>query len=29
VLTWRLRLRPGEQRTLDLAFRVEVPSSYQ
>jgi uncharacterized protein (TIGR02231 family) len=26
---WRLRLAPGEKRALDLAFRVEAPSSYE
>jgi uncharacterized protein (TIGR02231 family) len=27
TLTWRVSLRPGEEKPLDLAFRVEVPSA--
>ena len=29
ALTWRLKLGAGERRTLDLAFRLEVPASYE
>ena len=28
ILTWRLPLKPGEKRTVDLAFHVDVPASY-
>ena len=28
LVVWRLALRPGERRSLDLVFRVEAPSSY-
>ena len=28
ILSWRLRLNPGEQRTLSLSYFVDVPSSY-
>jgi uncharacterized protein (TIGR02231 family) len=26
---WRLRLQPGQPRTVDMAYRIEVPSTYQ
>jgi uncharacterized protein (TIGR02231 family) len=29
TVTWRILLRPGEERTVDLAFHVEVPGGYQ
>jgi uncharacterized protein (TIGR02231 family) len=29
VLTWRLKLVSGERRVLALAFRIEVPASYE
>lgn len=29
LLTWKLKLAPGEKRILDLAFRIEAPSSYE
>jgi hypothetical protein len=29
LLTWRLKLAPGQKRQLRLAFRIEVPASYQ
>ena len=28
IVTWRLPLKPGEKRTVDLAFHVDAPSSY-
>jgi uncharacterized protein (TIGR02231 family) len=28
IVTWRLTLAPAEQRSVDLAFHVDVPSSY-
>ncbi|MBN1207363.1 MAG: mucoidy inhibitor MuiA family protein [Myxococcaceae bacterium] len=28
IATWRLKLAPAEKRTVDLAFSVDVPSSY-
>jgi hypothetical protein len=28
LLTWRLKLAPGQKRQLRLAFRIEVPASY-
>jgi uncharacterized protein (TIGR02231 family) len=28
-VSWRLALRPGEARIVDLAFRVEVPGAYR
>jgi uncharacterized protein (TIGR02231 family) len=28
IATWKLKLAPAEKRTVDLAFHVEVPSSY-
>jgi uncharacterized protein (TIGR02231 family) len=28
ILRWKLKLAPGEQRKLDLAFHVDVPASY-
>lgn len=28
VATWRVKLKPAEQRNVELAYRVEVPSSY-
>jgi uncharacterized protein (TIGR02231 family) len=28
-LVWRLKLSPGEKRTLTLAFRIEAPASYE
>ena len=28
LVVWRLELRPGERRALDLVFRVEAPASY-
>jgi hypothetical protein len=28
LVTWRVRLAPGEQKQLELGFRVEVPASY-
>jgi len=28
-VTWRVSLRPNQEKTVDLAFRVEVPSAYQ
>jgi hypothetical protein len=29
VMTWWVALRPGDPRTADLLFYVDVPSSYQ
>jgi uncharacterized protein (TIGR02231 family) len=29
VLTWKQPLRPADKRTLELAFHVDVPSSYE
>jgi uncharacterized protein (TIGR02231 family) len=29
TVSWRLPLRPGEERAVDLSFRVEVASRYQ
>jgi uncharacterized protein (TIGR02231 family) len=29
IVRWRLKLAPGEQRALDLAFHIDVPSDYQ
>jgi hypothetical protein len=28
VATWKVKLKPAEQRNVELAYRVEVPSSY-
>jgi uncharacterized protein (TIGR02231 family) len=28
IATWKLKLAPAEKRTVDLAFHVDVPSSY-
>lgn len=28
IVTWKLELAPGEKKTVDLAFHVDVPSSY-
>ena len=28
IATWKVALRPGEQRDVDLAFHVDAPSSY-
>ncbi|MCP3135812.1 mucoidy inhibitor MuiA family protein [Pyxidicoccus xibeiensis] len=28
IATWKVKLAPGEKRTLDLAFHVDAPSSY-
>jgi len=28
ILTWKLTLAPGEKKTVDLVFHVDVPSSY-
>ncbi|MBF5043759.1 mucoidy inhibitor MuiA family protein [Aggregicoccus sp. 17bor-14] len=29
IATWRVRLAPGERRTLELAFHVDVPTEYE
>ncbi len=29
IVTWRLRLQPGERRNVELVYRVEVPASYE
>ena len=29
LVTWRLPLRPGQERSVDLSFRVEVPGQYR
>ncbi|HZI16246.1 MAG TPA: mucoidy inhibitor MuiA family protein, partial [Myxococcus sp.] len=29
IATWQVTLGPGEQRTVDLAFHVDAPSSYE
>jgi uncharacterized protein (TIGR02231 family) len=29
ILRWQVRLAPGQTRNVDLAFRVEAPSSYE
>jgi uncharacterized protein (TIGR02231 family) len=29
LLTWKLRLQPGQKRELDLVFRIEAPTSYE
>ncbi|WP_238540074.1 mucoidy inhibitor MuiA family protein [Corallococcus macrosporus] len=29
IATWKVKLAPGEQRTLDFAFHVDAPSSYE
>jgi uncharacterized protein (TIGR02231 family) len=28
IITWKLKLAPGDKRTVDLVFHVDVPSSY-
>ena len=28
IVTWKLKLNPGDKRTVDLVFHVDVPSSY-
>ncbi len=28
IVTWKLKLAPGEERKIDLAFHVDVPSDY-
>ncbi len=28
IVTWKLKLAPGEVRKIDLAFHVDVPSDY-
>ncbi|MFP2962103.1 mucoidy inhibitor MuiA family protein [Myxococcus sp. 1LA] len=29
IATWKVKLAPGEKRTLDFAFHVDAPSSYE
>jgi hypothetical protein len=29
IATWKVKLAPGERRTVDLAFHVDAPSSYE
>ncbi|AKQ69128.1 Aspartate ammonia-lyase [Myxococcus hansupus] len=29
IATWKLKLAPGEKRTVDFAFHVDTPSSYE
>ncbi|QDF02522.1 mucoidy inhibitor MuiA family protein [Myxococcus xanthus] len=29
IATWKVKLTPGEKRTLDFAFHVDAPSSYE
>jgi hypothetical protein len=28
IVRWSLKLAPGEQRAIDLAFHIDVPSDY-
>ena len=29
ILTWKLKLQPAEKKTVELAFHVDVPTSYE